>query len=283
VEGPGGLMCLDLSTAHSTARIFLQGAHVASFQRNGEQPLLFLSSESVFAPGKAIRGGVPVIFPWFGARAGDSASPAHGFARTCEWNVASISQDQSGAVSVVFTLSDSPETRALWPFEFQLRYEIVVGTELGMSLRVENRSAESFQYEEALHTYFLVSDVRNVRIEGLLGAEYIDKVDGFRRKTQDAPLIEITAETDRVYAGTRTTCTAADPGMLRVIRVVKEGSDTTVVWNPWIAKSAAMSDFGDDEWPTMLCIETANAGENAVTLDPGAAHVMRATVSSEHL
>jgi glucose-6-phosphate 1-epimerase len=276
-------MCLDLSTVHSTARIFLQGAHVTSFQRIGEQPLLFLSGASSFAPGKPIRGGIPVIFPWFGARAGDSSSPAHGFVRTREWNLASISQDQSGAVSVVFTLADSPDTQVFWPFEFQLRYEIVVGTELGISLRVENRSAESFQYEEALHTYLLVSDVRNVRIEGLLGADYLDKVDGFRRKTQEVPLIEITSETDRVYVGARTTCTAADPGMLRVIRVAKEGSDTTVLWNPWIAKSASMSDFGDDEWPGMLCIETANAGENAVTLDPGAAHVMRATVSSEHL
>lgn len=281
-QGPGGLMCLDVRSTHSTARIFLHGAHVASFQRNGEAPLLFMSRESYFATGKPIRGGIPVIFPWFGPRADDPSSPAHGFARTEEWAVESITEQEDGSVQAVFTLASSPETLALWPFEFLLRYKVSVGQNLELSLTVVNRASEPFVFEDALHTYFTVSDIQQVSVTGLHGAEYIDKVDGFKRKKQESPGIQFSGETDRVYVNTLSTCIADDAGMSRRLIVEKHGSATTVVWNPWIAKSAALPDFGDDEWPGMLCIETANAADNRISLLPGEEHEMAAVIRAEN-
>jgi glucose-6-phosphate 1-epimerase len=148
-----------------------------------------------------------------------------------------------------------------------------------MTFEVENRDATPFTYEAALHTYFHVSDAREVEVTGLEGVEFIDKVDAGTRKQQGAEPLRFTGETDRVFVQTTAPVTLHDPGMKRRIVVEKTGSLTTVVWNPWIAKSAAMADFGDDEWPGMVCIETANAGENAVTLAPGAVHLMSTLIS----
>lgn len=278
-EGPGGLVFLEIRTALASAHIFLQGAHVTHFQPAGERPVLFMSGSSFYAPGKPIRGGVPVIFPWFGPRAGFPEAPAHGFARVLPWQVERLTQADSGEVTLVLRLNSDDRTLAEWPHDFTLRYTITVGTSLKMVLSVENRSPESITFEEALHTYLAVEDVREACITGLAGTDYLDKVDGFRRKTQGSDPIRITGETDRVYLNTETTCVAEDPKAPRRLRVEKKGSATTVVWNPWIAKAAALPDFGDNEWPQMLCIETTNAAENAVTLAPGGTHEMCAVIT----
>ena len=277
-DTPGGLVRIDITTALSKAEVYLQGAHVTLFQPAGSGPLLFLSARSHFSPGKPIRGGVPVIFPWFGPHPSNAKLPAHGFARTLPWEVESLACDDGATVHLVLALAAGDATRLLWPHDFILRHHIVIGAQLGMALEVTNTSAQPFSFEEALHTYLAVSDVRQVAVTGLGETPYLDKVDAARLKLQDAAPIRITGETDRVYLNTRTTCTVADPGMGRSIHVEKSGSETTVLWNPWTAKAAAMADFGDDEWPGMICIETANAAENAVTLAPGASHTMRATV-----
>ena len=277
-DKPGGLVRLVLTPPAATAHIYLQGAHVTHFQAAGEAPLLFLSEASLFQPGKPIRGGVPVIFPWFGPRKGRPDSPAHGFARTLSWEVESLEQSGVGEVTLVLVLRSGETSRAYWPYEFVLRHRIVIGRRLEMTLEVENSGTEAFEFEEALHTYLAVEDARKTGISGLAGCEYIDKVDGFSRKTQDGAAIRFTGETDRVYLNTRATCRLDDPAGGRAIEVTKEGSATTVIWNPWIAKAAAMSDFGDDEWPRMACIETANAGENAVKLGVGERHAMRAEI-----
>jgi len=280
-EGPDGLVFLEIQTPLATARVFLQGAHVTHFQPANERPVLFMSGSSIYATGKPIRGGVPVIFPWFGPRAGFPDAPAHGFARVRPWHVEQLFQASSGEVTLVLRLDSDERTRAEWPHDFILRHTITVGTTLNMALSVENRSSEPFAFEEALHTYLVVEDVREVSITGLSGTDYLDKVDSFRRKTQDPTPIRITGETDRVYLNTETTCVADDPKAQRRLRVEKKGSATTVVWNPWIAKAAALPDFGNDEWPGMLCIETANAAENAVTLAPGDTHEMSARIAVE--
>jgi glucose-6-phosphate 1-epimerase len=241
--------------------------------------VLFMSNKSSFAAGKPIRGGVPLIFPWFGGRAGHPESPAHGFARTSEWQVESLAIDGESVVTLVLQLQSDDRTRALWPHDFTLRFRVEIARTLTMTLETGNNSAAPFAFENALHTYFVVGDVRETATTGLAGVEYLDKTDGMKRKTQDAEPIRITQETDRVYENTRTTCIVDDPKMKRRITVEKSGSQTTVVWNPWIAKAAAMPDFGDDEWPQMLCIETANAGANTITLPPGKSHAMRAVVS----
>ena len=276
----GGLVRLRISTAICEAEVYLHGAHITHFKSTGATPLLFLSAASHFAPGKPIRGGVPVIFPWFGARAGRPDSPAHGFARTLPWEVEALTADKLGAIALTLRLDASEATRAQWSHEFVLRHRITFGAQLDMQLEVENLSAAPIQFEEALHTYLAVSDVREVGVTGLEDTAFLDKVDAMQRKQEGREPIRIVGETDRVYLNTRTACVLDDPGLSRRIAVEKSGSDTTVVWNPWIAKAKAMADFGDDEWPAMMCIETANAGDSAITLAPGAAHTMRATISA---
>jgi len=276
-DGPGGLVRIDLTTSSSQAQVYLHGAHVASFQPADAQPVLFLSKLSQFAEDKPIRGGVPVIFPWFGPRAGHPDSPSHGFARTLPWELESLTSADDASVDLVLVLESNDATRAEWPHDFTLRHSISAGPELTMVLEVTNRSDGPFTFEEALHTYFTISDIHDVIVTGFEGAEYLDKVDAARRKTQDRAPIRITGETDRLYLNTRTTCVVEDPGMSRRIIVEKSGSDSTVLWNPWSAKAARLTDLGD-EWPGMICIETVNAAENSVTLEPGAKHAMRATV-----
>lgn len=276
-DTPGGLVRIDLTPALSKAQIYLHGAHVASFQPSGAEPVLFLSRLSQFEKDKPIRGGVPVIFPWFGPRAGNPDSPAHGFARTMTWEVESLTCADGASVELVLVLESNDVTCAQWPHDFTLRHRISVGSELTMVLEVTNRSGALFSFEEALHTYFTISDIHDVIATGFEGAEYLDKAHAARRKTQDFSPIRITEETDRLYLNTRTTCVVEDPGMSRRIIVEKAGSDSTVLWNPWSAKAARLADLGD-EWPGMICIETVNAAENSVTLEAGATHEMRATV-----
>jgi D-hexose-6-phosphate mutarotase len=277
--GEGNLVRLAIRSALAEAYVYLHGAHVSHFQPRDASPVLFTSEKSFFAPGKPIRGGVPVIFPWFGGRAGHPDAPAHGFARTAEWQVESLSEDGDGVITAVFRLDADDRTRALWPHDFILRHRVAVGRSLSMTLEVQNISGASFSFEDALHTYFAVGDVRNTATTGLEDAEYLDKTDGLQRKKQGLEPIRIIQETDRVFENTRKTCILDDPGLKRRITVEKSGSQTTVVWNPWMAKAAALADFSEDEWPRMLCIETANAGANAITLDPGKTHATRAVIS----
>jgi D-hexose-6-phosphate mutarotase len=166
----------------------------------------------------------------------------------------------------------------LWPHDFAARFVVEITAHLTMTLEVENTSGSSFQFESALHTYFAVSDVRHVSVTGLENAAYIDKTDAFARKQLGPEPLRFTAETDRVFPGATGACVIHDPGLNRNIVVEKSGSATTVVWNPWIAKAAAMADFGDDEWARMLCIETANTGDDAITLASGAKHALTQTV-----
>jgi glucose-6-phosphate 1-epimerase len=265
---PHGLRRLRISTPSADATVYLHGAHVTHYQPKGKAPALFMSAESRFAPGEPIRGGVPVIFPWFGPHPSDPKAPAHGFARTTQWSVGRVTR-AGDSVTVTLVMGSTSTV--------QLRYAVTIGAALDLSLTVENHDARALQFQEALHTYLAVSDVRQVSVKGLSGRDYVDKVDGMKRKTQRG-VVRITGETDRVYLDTPDAVTVDDPGMSRRLVVSKEGSASTVVWNPWIEKAKKMPDFGDDEWPRMLCVETANVAENAVTLAPGASHTMWASV-----
>lgn len=270
-----------INTPRAKASVYLQGAHVAAYQLAGGAPLLFMSGKSHFEAGKPLRGGVPICFPWFGQKSDDASAPMHGLARLLPWAVESVTTETDGSVTLVLRLESTAETRAIWPFDFTLRHRVTVGTSLTMTLETTNTSDQPFTFEEALHTYFAVGDVRQVSIAGLAGVEYLDKTENLRRKVQDAQPIRITGETDRVYLNTRSTCVIDDPTLNRRIVVEKSGSDTTVVWNPWIAKAKAMPDFGDEEWPGMVCIETVNARENALSLAPGQRHEMQARIHVE--
>jgi glucose-6-phosphate 1-epimerase len=268
--GRGALPRVSVTSDLATAEIYFHGAHLTTFQPRGAKPVLFMSAESHFDAAKPIRGGVPVIFPWFGPKQGSPESPAHGFARIRPWELESCTKQADGAIRVALTLAAD---------DAGLRMLFTVGRSLEMELEVR-AGGKPLTFEEALHTYFLVGDIRKASVSGLENTEYLDKVDGFKRKTQAAEPVRIAGETDRVYIGTSSTCTIQDPVLKRSITVEKEGSLSTVVWNPWINKSKAMQDFGDEEWPGMLCVETANVGDAAVTLEAGQAHRMKSTIQT---
>ena len=282
--GINGLAKLTLHTRAAEAEVYLHGAHVTGYQPRGMKPVLWLSGHSWFEDGKPIRGGVPICFPWFGPREGDPQAPAHGFVRLAVWKAESVEQSDD-RTSVTLLTTDTPQTRALWDHAFELRQTVALGPDgaLIITLACRNTGAKAFSFTEALHTYLHVDDVRQVAIEGLAGVEYIDKMDAGRRKRQDDEPIRFTGETDRVYLDTDAACTLTDPKAGRRIIVRKEGSRSTVIWNPWTDKSIRMPDFGDNEWPGMVCIETANAADNAVTLEPGAEHRMSAGIHAEPL
>lgn len=275
-EGNGELAKLDISTAWSRAEMYLHGAHLTHFQKKDEPPVLFMSQLSRFQKGTPIRGGIPLIFPWFGAREGE---PTHGFARTQIWELREISQLRDGGVTVRLGLPDSPDA-ALVP-KFTVEYLVTVGQSLTAELVVDNGSQEEdFTFEDCLHTYFHVGDISAVSLTGLKGADYLDKIDGFARKTERAEHLKITAETDRVYLGTEKPLEIHDSKLKRRIRVEKSGSLSTVVWNPWVEKAQQMPDFGNEEYRQMLCVEAGNIGENKITLPAGKSARLKIEIST---
>jgi glucose-6-phosphate 1-epimerase len=274
--GEGGLPRAVLRTPEGEAHVYLHGAHVSHWQPRAGAPVLFMSAYARFAPGSALRGGVPVIFPWFGPRAADARSPTHGFARQRSWRL-----ERKSVHDVVLALDADADTRAAWPHDFALRLHVALGAHLTITLTVSNTSREAWTYEEALHTYVAVGDVSAARVSGLEGAAYLDKTDSMARKRHPEEPMRITGEVDRIFAGHRGACVVQDPVLKRSVRVDKRGSATTVVWNPWAERARGLRDLGDDEWRRMLCVETANTGDDAVTLAPGARHDMATTIACE--
>jgi glucose-6-phosphate 1-epimerase len=274
---PSGLIYAGVTTGHATATVYLQGAHVAAWQPKGQQPAIFVSRKSDFAPGKPIRGGVPIAFPWFAARHDGKPGPSHGFARIQDWTLgfAALAGDD---LHMTFTLGPTEISRNLGYDNFRLAYQLTIGRTLTMQLTVANDGAAPLVFEEALHTYYAVEDIHEVTVEGLDGVTYLDKNDNLQSKVQHGA-ITITAPTDRVYLNTASTCVLHDTGSKRRITVAKAGSNTTVIWNPWESGAAKLPDLDPTEWHEFIAIETVNAAVNAVTLAPGATHVMQAHVS----
>jgi glucose-6-phosphate 1-epimerase len=283
-KGSGNLDRLVVEADDGEAHVYLHGAHLTHFKPRGARPVLFLSGRSHFeagTPGKAIRGGVPLCFPWFGARAGDAAAPAHGFARTLTWRLGEVIRNPNGTMHAALHLDPNDYTRSLYPHEFAATFVVTVGARLTMELVVRNAGATPMIVEEAFHSYFAVGDVRRVTVGGLEGLPYVDKTDGFARKPGERAPITIDRETDRVYPGARGDATIADPVWGRRIVVRKSGSATTVVWNPWVEKARTMADFGESEWQAMVCVEAANAMGDALTIVPGGMHAAAVTIEVE--
>lgn len=276
-----GLKALRLRACGSEAVVYLHGAHVASFRTSEHGELLWLSQQAVYSASKAIRGGVPICFPWFGAHPTRSELPAHGFARTSEFRFEGAEMHGGNLVARLL-LESGPATAELFPHGFTARLIVTVGRELSLSFEVENTGSDAFDYELALHTYLGVSDVRSVELEGLTGASYDDKVTGAHACLEQGASLKFGGETDRVYDSS-SRVTVIDAARRRRLLIDKVRSSTTVVWNPWIEKAKRMSDFGDDEWPHMLCVEAANAGPHAVRLTPGARHTTTTIIAAETL
>lgn len=269
---------VEIDNAFARATIALQGAHVQHFQPHGADPVLWLGKELLERPR---RGGVPICWPWFGAHPEQAGLPAHGFARLLEWRVIGTEQLVDGATRISFELHKTPAVRAQWPHMCHLRCMVTVGATLTVALITENRGEAPLIISEALHTYLSVGDVDRVRVLGLEDCPYFDKADGSSR-VQQGP-VEIHAEIDRVFQGTTADCVIEDPVLGRRIRVSKHGSRTTVVWNPWAEKGAALGDLGEEGYRRMLCVESANALDSTYTLEPGEIHSLVAVYAVEAL
>jgi glucose-6-phosphate 1-epimerase len=259
------------------AEIYLHGAQVTAWRPAGEKEVLFLSEHSKWEDGRAIRGGIPVCFPWFRAKADDANAPAHGFVRTKEWNLESVQVGRDGAVTVVCATGSDEGTRRWWPHEFRLALQITVGKTLGMELTVTNTGKTAFRCEEALHTYFRVADVEQVEVRGLEGVTFLDNMDGNCQKVQPDGL-RLSGPLDNAYIDTESAVEFFDPGLGRMVRTAKENSSTTIVWNPWRQGAAKLADLGDEEWRQMLCVEASNILGGGISLDPGKEHTMRAEI-----
>jgi len=270
-EGAGGLAVVEIANSLAVATVALQGAHLLSWIPRGEQHVIWLSRDASFKVGQSVRGGVPVCWPWFGPHATHPTYPAHGFVRTIPWQVCETKTLEDGATFVAFRVSRTDATDVFWPQVSELELGITVGTTLEFDLMTRNTGSQSFTIGDALHTYFAVSDVRNIAIQGLDGCPYIDKLDGDKRKQQSGAVM-FNAETDRVYLDTTADCLINDVGMQRRIRIGKRGSRSTVVWNPWIDKAERMGDMGKDGYLNMVCVESTNAADDVVTIAPGDEH-----------
>lgn len=273
--GNGGLTALAVDTPRCTAEVYLHGAHVTVWQPAGQEPVLWMSEASVFAPDQPIRGGIPVCAPWFGTGRDGDRTPAHGWFRLTAWQLVQA-EDVDGTVRLTFRLDGAQAGHPGVVAE----YVVGLGDELSLELLVSTE--RPLVLEEAVHTYLAVGDVRQVRVEGLEGYQYLDKAPGGGRDNVQEGAVAFTGETDRVYDHDGTV-RVVDPVKGRAITLSKVGSATTVVWNPWVDKSAAMPDFGDDEWPSMMCLEAANALSGAVELHPGGTHTMHATYAVSSL
>ncbi len=265
--GPGGLAAAVMDNEHASARVTLAGGHVVAYQSKGQQPVLWVSPNSAYEAGKAIRGGVPVCWPWFGPHPDGGDLPMHGLVRTMLWSVTGARVLPGGATELRLAVCDTPETRAQWPYPFRLEEIITVGPSLRIELVAHNTGGDPFTYTAGLHPYFQVSHIRQIRISGLEGVSYLDKTDDLKRKPGEDTL-RITGWTDRIYTGTENDMIINDEGYGRTIRIRKMGSRTSVVWNP-DEKAAGMPDLGAGNEQFFVCAEAVNAVDDAVTVPPG--------------
>jgi glucose-6-phosphate 1-epimerase len=275
-SGPG-LPVAEITTPDAVARVAVQGGQVLEWQPNGQKPVVWVSKAAVYQPGKGVRGGVPVCFPWFGQVEG---KVVHGFVRTRMWEVREAKIDLADTVVLRLGIKDDESTRALWDFAFDLELVVTVGAALKMELVTRNTGSVPFTITDGLHTYFRIGDIHQTKVHGLDGTEYFDKVRNFERCQQTGPVV-FSEETDRVHINTTADCLIEDPVFGRTIRVAKAGSSSTVVWNPWTEKEKGFADMAAGEYADMVCVETVNASPDEITIQPGGKHSLTAFIGVE--
>ncbi|MBX9941732.1 MAG: D-hexose-6-phosphate mutarotase [Candidatus Obscuribacterales bacterium] len=279
----GELEKIQIKNQACSAELFLQGAHLTAWQPLNEKPVLFLSKNSAFQKGKAIRGGVPLIAPWFGARSTNplderTDGPSHGFARTSLWQLVDATTE-SDTTKLLLSLAANESTADLGYRDFELNLHVELGRKLSMKLSFKNNSGEPVFIEDAFHSYFAVGDVREIEICGLDCTSYFDKTDGMKEKVQEEERLVLRCETDRPYFDTNRKITIEDRVWQRTIHIEKVNSLTTVVWNPWQTLTAKMADLDADEWKDFVCVESANALKNKVRIESGSVHTLETTIS----
>ena len=276
-----GFTYIEINNAKAHATISTYSGQVLSYRpKSQKDDLLFVSDRAYYEDGKAIKGGIPVCWPWFGADPDDLGRPAHGFVRNRQWEVTGSESLANGSTKVILGMVDSNETRKIWPHTFKLSIEITVGDSLKLALVTRNSGDDSIAISQALHTYFYVGDISKVQVLGLDGIDYLDKVDGFAEKTQSGP-VTINGEVDRIYKGVTGELVIEDESLGRKIRIASSGCSTAVVWNPWSEIAASMGDLDDDDYKKMICVETANAGPETVEIAAGSEYRLEAEYTIE--
>jgi glucose-6-phosphate 1-epimerase len=286
------LNCWRIRHGQAELLVAQQGAHILSYQLAGQPPLIWLNDEAVFKSGKSIRAGVPVCWPWFGnfernpqrvkaMRISNEAPTAHGLVRAMDWELGGI-EAEGESLKIEFLLPYPEGGLPGWPHQVDLKLSIRLDDQLHIHLTSHNRGAETVTISQALHSYFAVSDVRNVHVEGVDGLSYIETLEDWKTKQQSGDL-RFSGETDRIYLDAPPLLSIVDPAWERRIELTSVGSRTAVIWNPWIDRAAAFSDMADDGWQRMLCIETANVMGDVVSLAPSASHTLGVSVGSKPL
>lgn len=268
-RGPGGLtlLCLEHMSGYRVT-VSEYGAQVLSWTNPKNEELLFLSNAATFAIGKAIRGGIPVVFPQFGK----GALPSHGFARTSMWEIFREEARESGPVSVGMRLRPNGETSKIWPHQFVAELELELSETLSLELRVSNHGAEPFSFRAALHTYFGVDDVERCSIEGLSGVSYVDFLRDRNVAVEESEAVRLGGPTDRAYRGSPGIISLQDWGRARSFQIQKQGFHDTVVWNPWSEGNATLADLAPGSWRSMVCVESGSVLDD-IRISPGETHV----------
>jgi D-hexose-6-phosphate mutarotase len=278
-----GLQSIEVVNKHCSAKILVYGAQVLSFKPHTTTDLLWESKITHYAEGKPVRGGIPLCFPWFGPHQTDRKLPAHGFVRTAHWTIESITDLDDESTRLVLTFASSDHTRTLWPFSFTAKVVIIAGISLDVTLHYTNTDTAPFTVTAALHSYFNISSIENIAIDGLHNKPYLQGVDSTHYETQFEELLPITKEENRRYNGHDGTCTIIDKGFNRKIIVGKRHSNCTVVWNPWIESTRTFADMEPDGYKTMICVEPSNISDYAVVLKPGESSSISTIVAVEML
>jgi glucose-6-phosphate 1-epimerase len=279
VPGKGGLLNAVITNDFASTTVSLYAGQVLSWQPQSQQhDVLFLSEQAYYQQGKAIKGGVPVCWPWFGPDPQGKGRPAHGFARIAQWAVLGTAARDDGATRLVLGLSLDEQTRQWWDGDIAARLEITVGDTLRLALTTYNRGAAAIELTQGLHSYFAVGDIDRTSVHGLDGRRYLDKVDAGSEKVQ-AGALTIDSEVDRIYTGVDGDLEILDGAWNRAVHVHAEGSASAVVWNPWQEIAAGMADLGDEDYRRMICVETTNAGPDVIRLAGGAEYTLAAEYS----
>jgi len=275
-SGPGALPVLEISNSGGQAEIALHGGHVMRFNPCGQAPVLWMSDYSCFTDGKAIRGGIPVCWPWFGAHPDGGKMPSHGFARLLEWEMLDLRKVSENLTRVRMALPESRRSKEFLIHPYSLEIVISVGVKLDVDLITSNTGDDPLRVSSALHSYFNISEISQITIHGLAGCHYLDTLKDNEKKIQEGA-ITFDSELDRIYLDTEDEVEIEDSGMNRSINIAKRGSRSTVVWNPWTDKSVRMMDFGEREYVNMVCVETANVQDDSVEILPGQKHLLGTT------
>lgn len=266
-----GLEYLAVDSPLCSAKIFLQGAQLSEFTPKNGKPLIWVSQDEDYKEGKSIRGGIPVCWPWFGVSQNEGW-PIHGVARNMLWRADEVSE-QDDVVRVSFTLPMTHIDQTYWPHKSSLKIVFTLSDSLHIELINKNLGNEAFSFTQALHTYFPTPAIEKTSVDGLQGANYIEFGEG---PFEQNAVVEFARETDMVYQNAPLVQKIYTPD--GIIEVGRENSTSCVLWNPWIEKAKRLSNFRDDEYHTMLCLEAGNVMDDKVTLEPGQSHSLIHTV-----